>query len=1206
MQNAILMGQSLSTIEKNIENEIAQCEFWGDLELTFDELEVIKERLKVILDQRGVTISHVCRNYPHAVTTFMVFFVRYKYDINFWRALGDELGVEISINQHSEIGACAKRMFARYRMDMTDTKDEPHQIIAPIIYEACLPPESSLDDLFYVMSYDTYKVFDPQLIIDELIEMRSYRIRKPMLRFLSRFKDDRALDFVLEVRDAMITAEQRNSRSSRYLGNYTEWKEQEKSKAVVSTRKNQEFQTRPYLFFDNGNKGLCIILPRTVMATEWIEEVAWTIQGTNGFSKTVYCRVLGDEGRRYTDTLAVAVVPSGKYKIHMDDTEGLDDKSSRDWEIDGISDDSILYFNANGRQVNTNYLLSPYGIMVIPNSVKNIKSTSLDVSEQYYPTNIERYRIVSATPLGSDALFTYESGSRTHSVSARPQINLFLEGATLFSLDSSYNIFTNIPKLYIDVEGNLMTGGIEIRIGGISYDVDLSSDDDNVYDLGKIAKTEIDQYGTYSVRLYQLGRFLKQIEFSYVPNVRTSYTSLTKWPDLNARKDKKTFRFNKIDEWEMEFEGCTVTRDENYYTIEVPSYVGAVPMVLKSLQEDFVFKCEMDLPVHPFEAEIIDGDGNQIENITDRSYKVGIDWLLENEKWLSLRTYGDYSTKNYKVRLKTANGVELVESIHLTQNGAGNLNLSAFNDTLRNCPLPAEIEIICDDDEEMVAPLVIATEKLEMEAPVRYQLGEKKSFIILSVDDDGKDIDVTRFGFRRSDIHIPYSESILGKSGKTRGYVYPGTLEEGIYVISGSKEQAVFEFEEDDTVDLSAGNNVILVSCRGKKPVETSKEWVDLLVMEAFNSDPNAGMAMSKAFQVMNVSHELDNLEKLPLDDKDIEKLVAIAYLVNGKIVNTKKDELRKCMRLISSKLLRRGDRYRIIELLAELAPPQEVFDICLEEYALLLFYSERMTAGELASRIENYSIELSMLLSMSTDGSIRDCVWREKYRDLIGRDAIRKLMAVPGVEDPEIMSNEQKKFLREVEGNCVRINLDDEITGNEEAIQGMIVWDTKSPTLDIKKKPEYGVYFGRIKYVDQYVNWYKNTHDKKGDMNPQKHQMMVDAVRKYANDIDKAYMILEKDKYLSDVSKQYKKAVHARCNGEATTVSYPRFFYIQGLATFLAKLPVYREDLDEMRNVGIRFMEAAYIIAPRLSKRDILMAETYRYLKRKEELLCR
>ncbi|MCR5237362.1 MAG: hypothetical protein K6E34_09215, partial [Lachnospiraceae bacterium] len=501
MENPIIAGQSLNSIEQNIANEIEKYEYWGDLELSFDELEVLKERFNAILARDGVTVNYICKHYPHAVTTFMVFFVRYKYDINFWRALGDELGIEISVNQHSEIGSCAKRMFTKYGMDVSDTKDEPRQIIAPIIYEACLPPESSLDDLFYVMSYDTYKVFDPQLIIDELIEMRSYRIRKPMYRFLSRFKDDRALDFVLEVRDAMITAEQRTSRPSRYLGNYTEWKEQEKSKAVVSNRKNQEFQTRPYLFFDNGNKGLCIILPRTVMANEWIEEVAWTIQGTNGFSKTVCCRVLGDEGRRYTDTLAVSVVPSAKYKIHMDDTEGLDDKSFRDWEIEGISEEGILYFNANGRQVNSNYLLSPYGIMIIPDKVSVLKSSALDISDQYYPTNTDKYRIVSVTPLGSDAVFTYGSGGVSYSMSVRPQINLSLEGNTLFSLDSSYNIFTSIPKLHIDIEGNLMTGGIEIRIGEISYDVDLSSDEDNVYDLSKIAKSEIDQFGTYSVRL---------------------------------------------------------------------------------------------------------------------------------------------------------------------------------------------------------------------------------------------------------------------------------------------------------------------------------------------------------------------------------------------------------------------------------------------------------------------------------------------------------------------------------------------------------------------------------------------------------------------------------------------------------------------------------------------------------------------------------
>ena len=120
MQNTILAGQSLNTIEKNIEAEISNYEYWGDLELSYDELEVLKERLQAVLSRDGVTISYICKNYPHAVTTFMVFFVRYKYDVNFWRALGDEIGIEISVNQHSEIGACAKRMFTKYKMDVTD------------------------------------------------------------------------------------------------------------------------------------------------------------------------------------------------------------------------------------------------------------------------------------------------------------------------------------------------------------------------------------------------------------------------------------------------------------------------------------------------------------------------------------------------------------------------------------------------------------------------------------------------------------------------------------------------------------------------------------------------------------------------------------------------------------------------------------------------------------------------------------------------------------------------------------------------------------------------------------------------------------------------------------------------------------------------------------------------------------------------------
>lgn len=1216
MENPIQLGQTLKTIEQNIKAEIAKYEFWGDLELSFDETDILKERINAVLGNSGVDVGYMCKTYPYAMTTYMVFFVRYKYDVNFWGALAEELGVEISQYLHEELGSCARRMFTKYKMDFSDTKDEARINIAPIIFEACLPPESSLDDLFYVMSYDSFGVFDPQLIIDELIEMRSYTIRKPMLRFLSRFKDDRAVDFVLEVRDAMIAAEQRSARPSRYIGHYTEWKEQEKSKAAVNNRKNQEFQTRPYLFFDNGKKGLCVILPRTIMNSEWVVEATWNIKTRDGFEKTVYCNFMGDGGRRYTDTLAITVPPAEKYIISLSDSEGLDEKAGKEWEIEGIKNDKIVFFNANGRQINANYLLSPYGIMIIPDTIAIEKTSNIEVIDQFYPTNSEKYRITSVTPIGNDASFTYKTASASNTITARPQINMVLSGKTLFSLDEvnpNANIFTEIPSLNITVDGVMGTNGLEIRVGGVSHQIDIDISTDNIFEIKKLAKKEIDGYGTYSIRLYQFGRFLKQVEFSYVPKIKTNYSPIISWTSDNDRRLKKTYKFQRLEDWEMEFGGCIVGGDDANYSVEVPSNVGEIPVVLKSMSDDFIFSCEFTLPVRPCDFEIVDRDGNVIENVTDRVYKVGLDEILETESWLTIRTFGGFKTLSYKVLLKTANGVEQEKYIWLTQNGAGNLNLSMFYDTLRNCPLPAEVVIMCDDDEEKTIVIARISEKTSMEVRPKYQQGEKKSFVILDMADDRKDIDLSRFGFNYSEVHIPYSESLLGKSGKTRGYVYPGRIGEGIYIVSGSKEQSIFDFEDDDIVDLALGKNIFLVSSRDKETViENSKHLINLLVGEAIYSDTNKDLSMGRAYVFFNNEQMLDKITDQVLDDADIEKLVALGYFVNSKIVNSKKEQLRECMRKISVHFMHRGDRYRIIELLTELNAPQEVFDICMKEYSLLLCHVDESNAKQLAEKVESYSTELAMVIMMGTDGSIRDCMWREKFRDLIGRDSVKQLLDVPKEEDPEIIAEEQKKFIRGIAGSKVRINLTNEISGNEEAIQGMIGYDKKyNPIFDLSKKPDYGIYFAKIKYVDQYVNWYKNTHNRNMEMDPVKRQMMIDIVKENIKDIEKSIAVLKSDKELKKMTEQYVKTLEERFRPNSsiislTTACYPRFFYLEGLAAFFAKLPVDRADLDGIRNVGIKFMSVASVIAPRLSQRDILMATTYIFLKRKEEKLCR
>ncbi len=1215
MKNSIVEGQTLKKIEKNIESEITDCEYWGDLDISYEEVEALKERLKVVLHADNVTPGYVCRNYPHAVTTFMVFFVRYKYDINFWRVLGDELDLDTSGNNlHSLLGTCAKKMFYKYEMDFSDTKEEPHQIIAPIIYEACLPPESSLDDLFYVLSYDTYRVFDPQLIIDELIEMRSYTIRKPMYRFLSRFKDDRAVDFLLEVRDAMIAVDQNNPNSSRYAGNYIEWKQNEKNKSYIANRKNQEFQTKPYLVFDIGKKGLCIILPHTVLSTEWVDEVEWVIQGENGFLKRIKCNVMGDEGRRYTDSLTVAVPPQEKYEICLDESDEWNDKATRNWTVDGLSNGGILFFNNNGRQINTNYLLYPYEIMIISQSVVIKENKSVNIADQYYPMCSSNARIISVSPQGGDARFKYESDGETRCLYAKPQVNLILHGKSIFSLETGVNIFTDIPKLEISVDGMLPTNDMEVRFNGETCPISIINNDVTTVLLSSITDISMLQYGTYSVRLYQAGRFFIQVEFSYVPKIKTNYSPLIKWSTALERKGKTVYKFQKLEEWEMDFDGCNVTGDDDNYIVTVPANVGSVKVKLRSLQPSLRFECHFELPIKPFMAEIIDIDGNPVENATDRVVRLGADDLTESEMWLSLQTFGEYRKGDYKVRLRSANGIEQSEDIKLAQNGACNFNLSIFNDTIRNCPLPAEIELIYDGDEEKMVVLITVSEKLALEKRVRFRHNNdnNKDYIVLDIEDDGKDIDVIRFGFERNIEHIPYAKSKLSSKGIAIGYVYPGEMKDGLYIISANKGSGFFDFEDDEEEELSIGNNILYVNRKRKNEIRTSRDWLDILVSEVISSDKNTDISESKAYRILMNKNILESLEKSVFEDEDIERLVALGFFVNSKIIDSKKGQIKQCMRKISERFMHRGDRYRIIELLVDINAPQEVFDICLNEYALLLVYSDNKEAKSLASAVDVYSTELSMVLMMGADASVRDCVWREKYRDLIGKDAIRLMLDVPGEKGPEKVVEEQKAFLREIEGNLVRIKLTSEISGNADSMQRMIAFDKKGNAyLDITKKPDFGVYFGRIKYVDQYANWYKSSHDRFMNIKPEIRDLMNQVVKEYYEVINEHFEYLKIDSKLSRIAKQYLRAVNERLPEGATitkfsSVSYPMYFYYQALAAFLAKLPADRERLDDLRIDGIRFMSAAYIIAPKLSERDILMAETFIYLKRKEEQLCR
>ena len=1213
MNDIITEGRSLVNIERYLFDEIKGKELWGDLDVSPEEYEILRVKFKDSLEK--MSIDDVCNRYPIAFTTLLVFLMRYKYNVNFWGLLSKELSIKLDGVKESSIGKCTRKTFDKYGFDYSDVKDEKYVNIGPILYEAGLPPESSLDDLFYVLKYDSHTIFDPLLIIDDLIDMRSYKIRKPLLRFLKRFKDKRAIDFLLDVQDAILSVDQNMTGSSCYIANYEKWKEQEKDRATIATRKKQEFQTRPYLTFENGRRGLCIVLPRSIMQDEWIQNVEWLVTDSSGNEIRKTLNVFGDEGRRYIESITVPVSPSNKYEITLCDDERIDDEKILSWSIDGVKEDGIIFFNANGRMINPNYIPFPYGIVIHGKnaSIKNTKS--LVTTYQSYPTsqmvgNQGEFNIIAIEPTGRDANMTYCVAGYERSISARPQVHIGFEGKTLFNIpaDDDFNYFTEIPSLSIDLEEGTPIKGLELRIGNKKLPLDDMFENGHV-SVGLKSKIRgiFNQYGTYSLRLYQGDNFIKHAEFNYVPNIKTDYDPKLEWPDKESETNKIILKFERANDWSLEFPDCVVKNDEKNYIVECPPRTGRIPITLKSEIEGVYFSHLIEIPIKPFELAVLNTSGERVEN---RGKMLKFDLKeFQEQYWISLECYGEYSDYHYRLQVRTYNGVEQVEAISLSYGGCGNKDLSCFNDTLRSCPLPAQLELCCDEQESKIIPIMMIADNVHLHNRPAYS---KQGFIVIDPTDKEKDLTLKKFGDETFDLRLSHDEikTLTSKSGKTfYGYKCEEPIEPGIYVFQKNDSELLFEFEDDSAVIPTNDRETIYISNRKKDdPVFSFSDWLDQLVKDILATGINKDLIGSSSYMM------LDNLKDFSdknIAEMDLIKLISLAYFYEAKCINDKKDCIEKCMQKISEVILTGASRYEMIKVLAELDSDSDIFDTCMRNYNLLLFEVGRKDSKQLAEKIDNKSVELSLLLRMGVDDSTYNTIWRGKYRELLGTEAISTLLSVPDEETPTAIVEEQRKFLREQRPCRVQISLTREISGDMKPIQEMITLYKNEVYLDLRKKPDYGIYMDYIRYVDQYVNWYKSSHDNKGEMYKWKKDRMINLVESECRKLTKGLKDIRTVPELKEMSERYEQALCYRFDGDPEKDlrwnKHDRFFYLQGLAAFLSKLPLeYRKQFAHVIRPAEHFMTVAMTIAPRIAQRDLIMASTFIYLVRKEDKLCR
>lgn len=186
--------------------------------------------------------------------------------------------------------------------------------------------------------------------------------------------------------------------------------------------------------------------------------------------------------------------------------------------------------------------------------------------------------------------------------------------------------------------------------------------------------------------------------------------------------------------------------------------------------------------------------------------RVGFADIENLDYWICMEFFGEYKNYEYHIKLRSANGVEHEERVRLSHNGCGNINLKSFYDTIRYCPLPAQIELSCDD-EQKVLPIIVITDTMELTARPAFRRQEDGDYISLAVNDAEKDIIVKKFGLEYKEYTLSVSDARFNKNKDRKGYKVPERLIEGIYTVEEVSQVSAFLFEEEESITITNGRN---------------------------------------------------------------------------------------------------------------------------------------------------------------------------------------------------------------------------------------------------------------------------------------------------------------------------------------------------------------------------------------------------------------
>lgn len=1206
---------SLSEAEAKISAQISKVEYWGDLQISASDYELLKQALWDYKAHEHVTIGVLLTRYPLCMVTVAVFIARYEYNGDFWGPFTAAFNEDIPANEQSVLGKKILAIMRCMGFDV-DSKTYSRKYVDAIIHQACLPPQSNFAGFFYALSTNSNHIFDPEELLDELQSERAYLLHEPAKHFLEEFQDTRAIDFLVELHENAVAVDSGVETNEPTANLYREWKAREKAQNRGRSKDDQALQLHPYLAFDNEGKGLCVVLPDFILSDEWVTEAKWEISGAEGFEWTGQNRVFEKDGRRYIRERYVSVQPQSKFSIKLTDAEieEADEKPLFEGTVQGVAEDGILIFDSTGRLVRGNYLTTRESTLVAGALTCLYPNSSLQMENQYYP-NQGDYGFFTLKAYDSDAQLIWQDKLKLdHKIAVRTHTTMSCEGQTIFGVPARAG---EIPA-FVCAPGVAVNGdkpsGMRVYLDG--QELDLSEP------IGDEAQSLIHlpdniALGRHSVRAYCGGRFLCMTEFYLFPEIHSNYEPDLQWTGNVSQPRTITFELPENCKLELDELEAESGRD-NKVRVDCPEGLGELSGNVILLDKEQRLCAHFHLPLSPVSVALVDAGSAEEANDTLAVHNYSLNEFEAGEPWLTVKFRSEYIDKGYQVQLVSVDGI--VQSAQLSvSRDCARLNLGIFKDSLAHMPLPAILQLVCLEHPDLPLRILRVEEKTEFLTRPRvipqyfmFQASENLPDDLL--------LEITRYGSQQSSTAVLLSckNKKLDKKREWWGIPLQQALSDGIYFVRTQTENFSFFDEAPRNNELLKSRNNVFLIQDGKtklpKEIVSAEDLINHLISDYLCGVEPVPEKSKAVFWVSNAKAAL--LTDAELSDADFEKLIALSEFASMDSTSKKwKRALEKAMRYIGLNVLGPASRYKLLQKIAHIGCSENAFGACWQHYSLYPFAQEisKDDSDALARAIAPYSDELALVMLLHSGKSIQQIFGIRRFWDLVGENALLSFITVSEPADESSARLAQRSFLYERPLKGVVIQMDAEITGRQELLSQMIERDGFIARINYQKAPNTGKVFDRITYADLYTNWLRiNDRDLdsgEGD-NSWKKPLMINAVKRYQDILVGAVKTMSyapgTARYVGNYFNALAKRKSESCMSTTkNVVSRPRFFYLEGVAAFLCAAHSYFGITEPVFSAAQGYMVYSVQVAPRMAQRDMLCAETYLYLKTKEIEIC-